>query len=318
MNIELNALETLDIQAWRTEDEDGDVTLIIKTDDGTVRVRCGRTADDADRLTGALATATGQAGKVADDWDERPDENDLYVNLYRGKYWLSWAAETRHAYPDRQVAIYEAARWMAERGEFPSAWISGEHGPAAESIDSEVRAFHDEGGDRLLPLAGVEYEPGELVRYDGDLMEVVGDYGTLGIWLAVAGDRSAGEAFVQDRARVVPVFEPGQVIECADPDGRQHLCVFASYLDEDPGSDAVVASVLTANGPGLPGIARPLSRVRRVPPAVLSAARSWIADCEWADLYEAEDVADLTDAQVAAGIELHYAGGWAQFRRDGE
>jgi hypothetical protein len=324
-NIELNALEILDIQAWRTEDEYGDVTLIIKTDDGTVRVRCGRTADDADRLTGALATATGQAGKVADDWDERPDENDLWVTLDRGRYWLSWAGETRHAYPDRQVAIYEAARWMAERGEFPNAWVTGEHGPATADIGAEVRAFHDEGGSHLLPLAEVEYEPGDLVRYDGDLMEVVTDYGTLGIWLAVAGDRSAGEVFTQNRARVTPVYEPGQVIEYV----RHHLgsirdgeWVPGTFRDgpEQPGNAVVTVYSLTCALHGWEDSfqTRELGAVRRIPPAVLTAARGWIADCAWGDLSETDDVADLTDLQVVAGIEQHYDGGWAQFRRDGE
>jgi hypothetical protein len=44
----------------------------------------------------------------------------------------------------------------------------------------------------------------------------------------------------------------------------------------------------------------------------LAEARSWIADCEWAD-----DTSGLTDAQVVRGIGRHYAGGWAQFLKDG-
>lgn len=313
-SIELNALETLNIRAWRTEDEAGEVTLVIRTDDGTVRVRCGRTADDADRLTEALALATGQSAKAADDWDERPDENDLYVTLDRYRYWVSWdgrdqPGQPRNGYPDRQVAVYEAARWMAGSGEFPAAWISGEHGPAAASIDSEIRAFHDEGGSQLLPLDGVEYEPGDRVRYNGDEgLEVVRDYGSLGLWLAVAGDHSAGEAFVTDRSRIQPVYEPGQVIEYvtsrAPAADTWAPGTFQGYAGEfalvrKHGSDSPVELRLT----------------RRVPSELLSAARSWIADCEWADLDGAGDVADLTDTQVVTGIENHYTGGWAEFRR---
>lgn len=54
--------------------------------------------------------------------------------------------------------------------------------------------------------------------------------------------------------------------------------------------------------------------VRPVPAETVSAARSWAADCQWAD--DADDIADLTGAQIAAGIQRHYAGGWAQFTAD--
>lgn len=48
---------------------------------------------------------------------------------------------------------------------------------------------------------------------------------------------------------------------------------------------------------------------------LISAARSWAADCEWAE--GADDIADLTDAQIVAGIEARYDGGWAAFMQDG-
>jgi hypothetical protein len=326
--IKLNALAAdgeLDIQAFRTDDEYGNVVLAITAGADRIEIILGRTVADADNLAGALAGARDQASQVADDWYERPDEDDLYVTLDRGKYWLSWGAETRHAYPDRLVAIYEAARWMADRGEFPNAWITGEHGPAAASIDQEVRTWHDEGGSQLLPLTSVEYEPGDLVRYDGDLMEVVGDWGTLGIWLAVAGDHDAGEAFVRNPARVTPVYEPGQVIEYV----RHHLgsirdgeWVPGTFRDgPEPPANAVVTVYSLAcalRGGDDDFQTRELGAVRRIPPAVLTAARGWVADNAWADLGDADDVADLTDLQVVAGIEQHYDGGWAAFRRDGE
>jgi hypothetical protein len=43
---------------------------------------------------------------------------------------------------------------------------------------------------------------------------------------------------------------------------------------------------------------------------LISAARSWAADCEWLD---GEDIADMSDAQIVAGVEAHYDGGWAAF-----
>ena len=46
-------------------------------------------------------------------------------------------------------------------------------------------------------------------------------------------------------------------------------------------------------------------------------ARVWIGECVWGDL-EPEDIASLSDAQIHAGINRHYAGGWAQFVSDGE
>jgi len=58
------------------------------------------------------------------------------------------------------------------------------------------------------------------------------------------------------------------------------------------------ATPQTANGPGL-----------------LAEARDWIADCAWRNL-EPEDVAGLSDAQVRAGVERHYEGGWEQFALD--
>jgi hypothetical protein len=328
--IELNAHNTLDIQVWRTEDEAGEVTLIVKTDDGTVRIRCGITEDDADRVAGALATGTGQASRLTDDWDDRPDEDDGYVTLSRDRYWVllhgsgpmvSSARPESGGYPDIQVAIYELARLMAERGDSPPAWAEGEHGPTTRPISAEVRAFLDEGGEQLLPLDGVVFEPGEEVRYDGDLMEVVRDYGQLGVWLVVAGDWRAGEAFVRDRSRVQPVYEPGQLIEyvshawnaaTGDPNGQWLAGLFVQH-DTDSGQHAYVRTLRRPEP-----MRCPVAEIRPVPPSVLSAARGWIADNVWEDIADEGDVADLSDAEVVAGIQRHCDGGWAGFRREAE
>ena len=45
--------------------------------------------------------------------------------------------------------------------------------------------------------------------------------------------------------------------------------------------------------------------------ALYREARDWIADC-WDDV----DVASLSDAEIRAGVQRHYEGGWAAFARD--
>ena len=46
---------------------------------------------------------------------------------------------------------------------------------------------------------------------------------------------------------------------------------------------------------------------------LMTEARGWIADCEWADDF---DVDALTAEQIRRGIDRHYDGGWAGFVRD--
>lgn len=41
-------------------------------------------------------------------------------------------------------------------------------------------------------------------------------------------------------------------------------------------------------------------------------ARDWIGDCQWEDL-DADDVADLTDAQALSGVKRLYEGGLDAF-----
>lgn len=53
----------------------------------------------------------------------------------------------------------------------------------------------------------------------------------------------------------------------------------------------------------------------KLQPHQLADARAWIADCEWANL-GSEDVGELTDEQVIAGVARHYEGGIQQFALD--
>jgi hypothetical protein len=218
--INLDALETLEIQAWRTEDEGGDVTLVLKTDEGRIRVRVGRTSEDADRLAEALGKAHVSAAKVAEDWDDRPDEYDAYVSVDRGRWYVRLEGveapgQPRRGYPSRGIAVYELARAMADMGAFPVAWVEGTDW-APEGIDAEVRAFHDEGGDKLLPLPGVLYEPGDEVLYQDSVFEVVRDYGTgIGVWIQIPRDPEAGDDPVTPHDQLTPIIPAGT----GDPEG---------------------------------------------------------------------------------------------------
>lgn len=47
----------------------------------------------------------------------------------------------------------------------------------------------------------------------------------------------------------------------------------------------------------------------------ITEARNWLADCVWADM-DADDFAELTDAQILRGVERHYDGGVNAFLLD--
>lgn len=47
----------------------------------------------------------------------------------------------------------------------------------------------------------------------------------------------------------------------------------------------------------------------------IQQARDWIGDCQWADEFEVDE---LTPAEVMAGVEAFYDGGWKQFVKDGQ
>jgi len=52
-------------------------------------------------------------------------------------------------------------------------------------------------------------------------------------------------------------------------------------------------------------------------PAQIQEARDWIADCEWRERFDADEIAALTAEQIERGVERHYAGGRRQFILDG-
>ena len=50
-------------------------------------------------------------------------------------------------------------------------------------------------------------------------------------------------------------------------------------------------------------------------PALLEEAKGWILDCKesFRDIDTREDVDELTQAEIEAGLEIHYSGGLKQF-----
>jgi len=50
-------------------------------------------------------------------------------------------------------------------------------------------------------------------------------------------------------------------------------------------------------------------------PELLQEARGWILDCkgDWRDIHSKEDVNSLTQAEIEAGLEVHYSGGLQGF-----
>jgi hypothetical protein len=46
---------------------------------------------------------------------------------------------------------------------------------------------------------------------------------------------------------------------------------------------------------------------------LMTEARGWLADLEWAD---EPDFAAMSDERIRAGVQRHYDGGWAAFAAD--
>jgi hypothetical protein len=49
----------------------------------------------------------------------------------------------------------------------------------------------------------------------------------------------------------------------------------------------------------------------------IASMRSWISECDWADL-EPEEVGSLSDSEVVQGVRTHYAGGLEGFLTDAQ
>jgi hypothetical protein len=205
----LNGLPEFEV--FRREDETGEVVLKISVGDfDEIEISVGTFSSDADELASALERGVAEVHDLISEWEDLPDtEGDGFVVEDRGGYLVT--LETQHpagmprdGYPSRDIATYELAKLMADAGVFPNAWYQNERGNT-ENIGDAVRAYHDEGGDKLLPLEGVQYEDGALVAVETEpqlytRMTVVHDYGRLGIIMDHYGEAQLIED--TDRGRV--------------------------------------------------------------------------------------------------------------------
>lgn len=200
------------ITVERTTDEFGILWLKINTEDGTkVRIQCGRFNEDAYNLKRELEEAAAYVQlEIIEGWEDRPDDSDAYVFCDRGYYYARLERDYVGPFPTREIATYELAALMSKQGYYPNAWYEGERG-GYDDIGDEVRAFHDEGGDGLKSLIGVQYEPGDevIVRPDAmfpDVYTVAKDYGHLGITLRTYDDTIK---HADDRSQIerAPSFE---------------------------------------------------------------------------------------------------------------
>ena len=188
-----------------TRDEGGDVQLIIRADGTTIRVSVGRIYDGASLLAQSLHHLAEDLDEdILDGWEDVPDDGDAYVTAERGRYWVSLEGTRVGDYPSQDVAELELARAMVAGGVFPNAWCVTDHGNSVD-INDHVRRWHNEAGDAMAPIDGVQYQPGDRVRYTGlDWLHiVVGDWGPAGVEIHTAGDPSI-RAHVTDRAELHP------------------------------------------------------------------------------------------------------------------
>nr|BFE56385.1 hypothetical protein GCM10020063_009110 [Dactylosporangium thailandense] len=184
---------------------DGDVRLQVRAAGVDVYITIGDLYDDVSLLAASLHHLADDVDEdILDGWQDTPDEFDGYISFDRGRYHVSLEGKRVGDYPSREVAEIELARAMADGGVFPNAWCITDHGNLV-AIDDDIRRWHDEGGDQLASLPGVQYRPGDRVRYaDGDWpYRVVGDWGPAGVEIHTDGDPSIW-AHVTDRSEIGP------------------------------------------------------------------------------------------------------------------
>jgi hypothetical protein len=189
-------------------DGDGDVTLTIRAERTTIHLSVGRLHDSASLLAQSLHhLAEDVDSDILDGWEELPDEYDAYISVDRGRYHVSVEGTHVGDYPSQDVAEIELARAMVTGGVFPPAWFINDHGNYHD-INEHIRRWHDDGGDAMAPIEGVQYQPGDRVWYvemDWPYI-VIGDWGPAGVEIHTEGDRSI-RAHVTDRTELHAVTD---------------------------------------------------------------------------------------------------------------
>ncbi len=133
-----------------------------------------------------------------------PGEDDAYITFDRGRYHVSMEGTRVGDYPSQDVAELELARAMVTGGVFPPAWLINDHGNYLD-INEHIRRWHDEGGDGMATIEGVQYQPGDRVWYvemDWPYL-VVNDWGPAGVEIHTEGDPTI-RAHVTDRDELRP------------------------------------------------------------------------------------------------------------------
>jgi len=184
---------------------DGDVELRVRAGGVSVRITVGNLYEDVSLLAESLRhLAEDVEEDILDGWQDTPDEFDAYISFDRGRYHVSLEATRVGDYPSREVAEIELARAMVAAGVFPNAWLVNDHGNHLD-INDDIRRWHDEGGDQMAPIPGVQYQPGDRVwTTDMDWPYiVVGDWGPAGVEIHTEGDPSI-RAHVTDRDELRP------------------------------------------------------------------------------------------------------------------
>jgi len=129
----------------------------------SVRITVGNLYEDVSLLAESVRhLAEDVEEDILDGWHETPDEFDAYISFDRGRYHVSLEATRVGDYPSREVAEMELARAMVAAGVFPNAWLINDHGNHLD-INDDIRRWHDEGGDQMAPIPGVQYQPGDRV-----------------------------------------------------------------------------------------------------------------------------------------------------------
>jgi hypothetical protein len=184
---------------------DGEVQLQVRAGGVDVRITIGDLFDDVSLLAASLHHLADDVDEeILDGWQDAPDEFDGYISFVRGRYHVSLDGTRVGDYPSREVAEIELARAMAAGGVFPNAWFITDHGNPVD-INDDIRRWHDEGGDQMAPLPGVQYQPGDRVWYADDdwSYRVVGDWGPAGVEIHARGHLSI-RCHVTDRDLLRP------------------------------------------------------------------------------------------------------------------
>ena len=171
----------------------GEVELQVRAGGIDVHIWVGGAYDDVSLLGESLRHLIADVtDDILDGWQDVPDEFDAYISFDRGRYHVSLDGTRIGDYPSQQVAEIELARAMVSGGVFPNAWFITDHGNHV-AIDDDIRRWHDKGGTQMVPIPGVQYRPGDRIRYaDGDWpYRVVGDWGPAGVEIHTDGDRSS-------------------------------------------------------------------------------------------------------------------------------